>query len=51
MDVKVKLAIIALSILLAEGYTIVNAAPENPPAEKTTGKAPDFTLKDVDHRL
>jgi peroxiredoxin len=46
MDVRVKL-LSGLCILLIAGYTSVYATPENPP-EKITGKAPNFTLKDVD---
>jgi peroxiredoxin len=48
MDVKLTLGVGILCVLLMWGFTPVNATPENPPADKTTGKAPDFTLKDVD---
>ena len=47
MDVKVKLLLSALSIVLITGYTAVYATPENPPDDTTVGKAPDFTLKDI----
>lgn len=46
MDAKFKKGITAIAVLVIAGFGAINAAQEDA-GDKVTGKAPDFTLKDV----